>query len=45
MDGAIRKAQERMDFVSRDMEALREYHMREMALSDWNSTVNYARRG
>ena len=25
------------------MEALREYHMREMALSDWNSAVNYAR--
>ena len=43
MDGAIRKAQERMDFVSRDMEALRECHMREMALSDWNSAVNYAR--
>jgi flagellar biosynthesis/type III secretory pathway protein FliH len=44
MDGAIRKAQERMEFVTRDREALREYHLREMALSDWNSSVNDARR-
>jgi type II secretory pathway component PulF len=25
-------------------EALREYHLREMALSDWTSGVNHARR-
>jgi predicted transposase/invertase (TIGR01784 family) len=41
---AIQKAQERLDFVANDKEALREYHMREMALSDWTSGVNHARR-
>jgi predicted transposase/invertase (TIGR01784 family) len=44
MDAAIQKAQERLDFVANDKEALREYHMREMALSDWTSGVNHARR-
>jgi predicted transposase YdaD len=44
MDVAIQKAQERLDFVANDKEALREYHMREMALSDWTSGVNHARR-
>jgi predicted transposase/invertase (TIGR01784 family) len=44
MDVAIGKAQERLTFVANDKEALREYHMREMALSDWASGVNYARR-
>jgi predicted transposase/invertase (TIGR01784 family) len=43
MDAAIQKAQERLDFVAHDKEALREYHMREMALSDWTSGVNHAR--
>jgi predicted transposase YdaD len=31
-------------FKMNDAEALREYHMREMALSDWTSGVNHARR-
>jgi predicted transposase/invertase (TIGR01784 family) len=44
MDGAIQKAQERLTFVANDKEALREYHMREMALSDWTSGVNHARQ-
>jgi predicted transposase/invertase (TIGR01784 family) len=44
MDTAIRKAQERTAFVASDKEALREYHLREMALSDWTSGVNHARR-
>jgi predicted transposase/invertase (TIGR01784 family) len=43
-DTGIQKAQERLEFVKNDKEALREYHMREMALSDWTSGVNYARR-
>jgi hypothetical protein len=44
MDVAIQKAQERLAFVANDKEALREYHMREMALSDWTSGVNYVRQ-
>jgi hypothetical protein len=44
MDVAIQKAQKRLDFVANDKEALREYHMREMALSDWTSGVNHALR-
>jgi hypothetical protein len=44
MDAAIQKAQERLAFVAGDKEALREYHLREMALSDWTSGVNHARR-
>jgi predicted transposase/invertase (TIGR01784 family) len=43
MDGAIRKAEEKMEHVSIDKEALREYQMREMALSDWTSGLNHAR--
>jgi predicted transposase/invertase (TIGR01784 family) len=35
---------ERLVYVTNDKEALREYHMREMALSDWTSGVNYARQ-
>jgi predicted transposase YdaD len=31
-------------YVTNDKEVLREYHMREMALSDWTSGVNHARR-
>jgi predicted transposase/invertase (TIGR01784 family) len=44
MDTAIEKTQEWLDFVANDKEALREYHLREMALSDWTSGVNHARR-
>ncbi|GHV87846.1 transposase [Spirochaetia bacterium] len=42
MDAAIQRANERMDFVSQDKEALHAYHMRQMALSDWTSGVNHA---
>jgi predicted transposase/invertase (TIGR01784 family) len=43
MDPGIRKAQERLEQVANDEKTLREYHMREMALSDWTSGVNHAR--
>jgi predicted transposase/invertase (TIGR01784 family) len=43
MDTAIRKAEEKMAYVSCDKEALRAYQMREMALSDWTSGLNHAR--
>ena len=42
MDSAISKANERLNFVSQDKEFLRNYHMREMALSDWTTGVNTA---
>jgi predicted transposase/invertase (TIGR01784 family) len=44
MDSGIQKAEEKMGYVSRDKEALRVYQMREMALSDWTSGLNHARR-
>ncbi|MDR1908917.1 MAG: Rpn family recombination-promoting nuclease/putative transposase [Spirochaetaceae bacterium] len=44
MDGAIKKAEERTVYVSHDKEALRAYEMRQLALSDWTSGVNHARR-
>jgi predicted transposase/invertase (TIGR01784 family) len=44
MDRGIRKAQERAAYVANDKEALHEYQMREMALSDWTSGVNNARQ-
>jgi predicted transposase/invertase (TIGR01784 family) len=44
MDTAIRKTEEKLEFVSKDEEALRAYHLRELALSDWTSGINYARR-
>jgi predicted transposase/invertase (TIGR01784 family) len=42
MDAAINKANERLNFVSQDKEFLRNYHMREMAMSDWTTGVNTA---
>ena len=42
MDTAIGMANDRLNFVSRDKEFLREYHLREMALSDWTTGVNTA---
>jgi predicted transposase/invertase (TIGR01784 family) len=42
MDSAISKAQERLDFVTQDKEVLREYHLREMALSDWTTGIDTA---
>ena len=44
MDSSIAKAQEKIAFVTRDKNALRDYQMREMALSDRTSSLNYARR-
>jgi len=42
MDPAINKANERLNFVSQDKEFLRNYHLREMAMSDWTTGVNTA---
>jgi predicted transposase/invertase (TIGR01784 family) len=42
MDSAIRKTHERLNFVSQDKEFLRNYHLREMAMSDWTTGVNTA---
>ncbi|MDR2020074.1 MAG: Rpn family recombination-promoting nuclease/putative transposase [Treponema sp.] len=44
MDSAIQKAEEKMSYICNDKEALRAYQMREMALSDWTSGINYAKR-
>jgi predicted transposase/invertase (TIGR01784 family) len=44
MDAGIQKAEKKMAHVSMDKEALRAYQMREMALSDWTSGLNHARR-
>jgi len=43
MDTAIELANERMVYVTGDEEAIRAYEMRLMALSDYNSAINYAR--
>jgi len=43
MDVAIQAANERMVYVTEDEEAIRAYEMRQMALSDYNSSINYAR--
>ncbi|GBU27290.1 hypothetical protein R84B8_00819 [Treponema sp. R8-4-B8] len=42
MDSAISKANERLNFVTQDKEFLRNYHLREMAMSDWTTGVNTA---
>jgi predicted transposase/invertase (TIGR01784 family) len=44
MDTAIRKASERILVVAADKEALRAYHMREMAVMDYTSGINQAKR-
>ncbi|MDR3201219.1 MAG: Rpn family recombination-promoting nuclease/putative transposase [Spirochaetales bacterium] len=44
MDTAIKKAEEKVSYVSQDKEALRAYEMREMALSDYTSGINHAKR-
>jgi predicted transposase/invertase (TIGR01784 family) len=44
MDTAIAKAQEKISFVAQDKEMLHAYHMREMAVLDYNSGINAARR-
>jgi predicted transposase/invertase (TIGR01784 family) len=43
MDSAINKTYDRLNVVSQDKEVLRNYHLREMALSDWTTGVNPAR--
>jgi len=42
MDSAISKANERLNFVTQDKEFLRNYHLREMAMMDWNTGINTA---
>jgi predicted transposase/invertase (TIGR01784 family) len=42
MDGAINKTNDLLNFVMQDKEALRAYHMREMAQMDWNTGINTA---
>jgi predicted transposase/invertase (TIGR01784 family) len=42
MDAAIKKAYDQIDFVTRDKEFLRQYHLREMAMSDWTTGINTA---
>jgi len=42
MDSAISKANERLNFVKQDKEFLRNYHLREMAMSDWTTGINTA---
>ena len=46
MDSAIQKVQEKMEYISQDKEALRAYHMREMAIHDYASGIaNAEERG
>jgi predicted transposase/invertase (TIGR01784 family) len=42
MDAAIQKANQRIDYLAGDQEALRLYEMREKAILDYNSGINYA---
>jgi predicted transposase/invertase (TIGR01784 family) len=44
MEKAIEMAEVRTAYVTSDKEALCAYEMRQMALSDWTSGVNYTRR-
>jgi predicted transposase/invertase (TIGR01784 family) len=44
MDRAIQKADARIASVLKDREALRAYQMRAMAMSDWTSAINQAKR-
>jgi predicted transposase/invertase (TIGR01784 family) len=43
MDQAIQKANARMEFVTQDKESLRQYYLREMAMSDWSSGLKLAK--
>ena len=42
MDEGIRKAQEKLDYLSGDKDFLEMYELREKAIRDWNSSINYA---
>ena len=44
MDKAIRKADERHEYLSSDTDTQRLYEIREKAFLDWNSERNYALR-
>ena len=44
MDKAIRKADERHEYLSSDVDTQRLYEIREKAFLDWNSERNYALR-
>jgi predicted transposase/invertase (TIGR01784 family) len=44
MDTAIQKAQERIAFVKSSDEEFHAYQMREMAMCDYTSGINFARR-
>jgi predicted transposase/invertase (TIGR01784 family) len=43
MDQAIQKVNARMEFVTQDKESLRQYYLREMAMSDWSSGIKLAK--
>jgi predicted transposase/invertase (TIGR01784 family) len=43
MDQAIQKVNARMEFVTQDKESLRQYYLREMAMSDLSSGLKLAR--
>jgi len=42
MDSAINKAYERLNLVTQDKEFMRNYHLRQMAMSDWTTGINTA---
>lgn len=42
MNTAIQKADERLSFVTQDKDFLRNYHRRQMELSDWTTGINTA---
>jgi predicted transposase/invertase (TIGR01784 family) len=42
MDSTIRKADERLNFVTRDKGFLRDYYRRQMEMSDWTTGINTA---
>jgi predicted transposase/invertase (TIGR01784 family) len=44
MDSSIEMAYERIKHVTQDKELLRAYHMREMGMMDWRSSMSDARR-
>jgi predicted transposase/invertase (TIGR01784 family) len=44
MDSAIQEAEKKLAHIANDKEALRAYHMREMAMMDWDSGIDNARR-
>ncbi|GHV82891.1 hypothetical protein AGMMS50212_02310 [Spirochaetia bacterium] len=42
MDATIQKTADKMQFLASDKETLRMYHLREMGLSDWTTSINTA---